>query len=97
MFVVLLKFSDNKGKVGEFMAGHKEWLGQGFDDGVFLVAGSLQPGLGGGIVAHDTSLPDLQRRVGADPFVANDVVKAEILEIEPAKADPRVAFLLPVD
>jgi len=97
MFVVLLKFSDNKGKVGDFMAGHKEWLRQGFDDGVFLVAGSLQPGLGGGIVANDTSLPDLQRRVDADPFVANDVVKAEILEIEPAKADPRLAFLLPGD
>ena len=48
MFVVLLKFSDNKGQAGQFMEGHKEWLKRGFDDGVFLLAGSLQPNSGAG-------------------------------------------------
>ena len=94
MFIVLLKFSDNKGKAGQFMDGHKEWIERGFDDGVFLLAGSLQPNLGGGIVAHNTSLPDLQSRVNTDPFVAERVVKAEILEITPSKADARLKFLL---
>ncbi len=94
MFVVLLKFSDNKGNAGQFMDGHKEWLKRGFDDGVFLLAGSLQPKLGGAIVAHDTSLPDLQSRVDTDPFVAENVVTAEILEIAPAKTDARLGFLL---
>jgi hypothetical protein len=50
--------------------------------------------LGGGIVAHNTSLPDLQRRVNNDPFVVENVVNAEILEITPSKADPRLEFLL---
>jgi len=94
MFVVLLKFSDNKGKASQFMEGHKEWIKRGFDDGVFLLVGSLQPNLGGGIVAHNTSLPDLQSRVNYDPFVAENVVNAEILEITPAKADARLNFLL---
>jgi uncharacterized protein YciI len=94
MFVVLLKFSDNKGKANQFMEGHKEWIKRGFDDGVFLLVGSLQPNLGGGIVAHNTSLPDLQRRVNNDPFVVENVVNAEILEITPSKADPRLKFLL---
>ena len=94
MFVVLLKFSDNKGKASQFMEGHKEWIKRGFDDGVFLLVGSLQPNLGGGIVAHNTSLPDLQSRVNADPFVAENVVKAEILEITPSQADARLKFLL---
>ncbi|MDH3920860.1 MAG: hypothetical protein OEU25_22075 [Rhodospirillales bacterium] len=94
MFVVLLEFSDNKGKASQFMEGHKEWIKRGFDDGVFLLAGSLQPNLGGGIVAHDTSLSDLQGRVNTDPFVAEKVVKAEILEITPSKADARLNFLL---
>jgi uncharacterized protein YciI len=94
MFVVLLKFSDNKGRAGQFMDGHKEWLKRGFDDGVFLVAGSLQPGLGGGVLAHNTSLPDLQGRVNSDPFVVEGVVSAEILEIAPSKADARLDFLL---
>ena len=94
MFIVLLKFSDNKGNAGQFMEGHNEWIKRGFDDGVFLLTGSLQPNLGGGIVAHNSSLADLQSRVNADPFVAENVVKAEILEITPAKADARLNFLL---
>ena len=95
MFIVLLKFSDNKGEASQFMEGHKEWIKRGFDDGVFLLAGSLQPGLGGGVLADKTSLPDLQDRVNSDPFVVEEVVKAEILEISPAKADARLEFLLP--
>ncbi len=94
MFIVLLKFSENKSQAGQFMDGHNAWLKRGFDDGVFLLAGSLQPGLGGGIVAHNTSLDDLYTRVNDDPFVAENVVSAEILEISPAKADERLQFLL---
>ena len=87
MFIVLLKFSDNKGKASQFMEGHKEWIERGFDDGVFLLVGSMHPNLGGGIVAHNTSLSDLQSRVNTDPFVAEKVVKADFLEISPSKAD----------
>ena len=94
MFIVLLKFSDNKGQVGQYMEGHKAWIRRGFDDGVFLLAGSLQPQMGGGIVAHNTSLANLQTRVNGDPFVAENVVSAEILEIIPSKTDERLQFLL---
>jgi uncharacterized protein YciI len=94
MFIVLLNFSDNRDQASQFMEGHNQWIKRGFDDGVFLVVGSLQPQLGGGIVAHDTTLSDLQSRVSEDPFVAKNVVTAEILEITPAKADSRLQFLL---
>lgn len=94
MFIVLLKFSSNKGQASQFMEGHKEWIKRGFDDGVFLLAGSLQPNLGGGIVAHNSSLSDLQSRVNDDPFVAENVVSAEILEIAPSRTDERLEFLL---
>jgi uncharacterized protein YciI len=94
MFIVLLKFSSNRGQASQFMEGHKEWIKRGFDDGVFLLVGNLQPNLGGGIVAHNTSLSDLQRRVNDDPFIAENVVTAEILEIAPARTDERLKFLL---
>ncbi len=94
MFVVLLSFADNKGNAGQFMEGHKEWLKRGLDEGVFLLAGSLQPNRGGGILAHNTSLQQLQERVNSDPFVAEKVVTAEILEITPSRTDPRLQFLL---
>ena len=94
MFVVLLRFSGDKSRAGQFLEGHKEWIRRGFEDGVFLVAGSLQPNLGGGIVAHNTSLPDLRSRVNDDPFVAEGVVGAEIIELTPSRADERLALLL---
>ena len=94
MFIVLLKFSDNKAQASQFMEAHNEWIKLGFDDGVFLLVGSLQPSLGGGIVAHNISLADLQVRVNEDPFVAENIVTAEIIEITPSKTDERLKFLL---
>ena len=94
MFVILLKFSENKSEAGGHMDGHNQWIKQGFEDGVFLLVGSLQPNLGGSVIAHNTSLPELQERVDSDPFVAENVVSAEILEIAPKKADERLSFLV---
>jgi uncharacterized protein YciI len=94
VFIVLLRFSGNKGQAGHFMEGHKDWIKRGFDEGVFLLVGSLQPNLGGGIMAHNTSRADLERRVNEDPFVAEDVVTAEILEIAPSRVDARLKALL---
>ena len=94
MFVILLKFSDNKEHAGMFMEGHNQWITHGFDDGVFLLAGSLQPNLGGSIVAHNTTLSDLQDRLNTDPFITGNVVTAEIIEIKPLKTDERLQFLL---
>lgn len=94
MFIILLKFSDNKSKAGEYMDGHNEWIKQGFDDGVFLLVGGLQPNLGGSVIAHNLSLSELRERVNNDPFVAENIVSVEILEIDPKKADERLDFLV---
>lgn len=94
MFIVLLRFSRNVGRAGDLMTGHNEWLKRGFAEGVFLLAGSLQPKLGGAILAHAVTLPELQARLEEDPFVAERVVEAEILAVTPGKADERLAFLL---
>ena len=94
MFIVFLKFSNNKNSASQFMEGHKEWIKRGFDDDVFLLTGNLQPSLGGGIVAHNTSLHDLQKRVNDDPFVAQNIVSAEIFEITSPKVDARLNFMI---
>ncbi|MFF4414384.1 YciI family protein [Streptosporangium sp. NPDC001559] len=94
MFVVLLRFTENKGAAGTHMSGHQEWIRRGLDDGVFLLVGSIKPGLGGAVLAHGTSLEELEKRVNDDPFVAENVVSAEIVEIAPGMADERLGFLL---
>lgn len=94
MFVVLLRFSDNKSAAGQHLEGHQEWIQRGVDDNVFLLVGSIQPGLGGAVVAHNTSPVELESRVNADPFVAEKVVSAEIIEIAAGRTDDRLNFLL---
>ena len=94
MFIILLKFAANRAQAGQFMQGHNEWIKRGFDEGVFLLVGGLQPNAGGGIIAHNTSRAELQRRVAADPFVEQSVVTAEIVEITPARLDDRLKFIM---
>ncbi|MFC6490482.1 YciI family protein [Nitratireductor sp. GCM10026969] len=93
MFVVLLRFSENKAQAPRFMEGHKAWIQRGVDDGIFLLVGSLRPDGGGAVLAHDTTRPEIEARVKEDPFVEEDVVRAEILEIEPNRTDERLSFL----
>ena len=93
MFIVMLKLTD-KSKIADNMQGHNAWLGRGFDDGVFLLAGTIEPKQGGAILADNISAADLQARVNEDPFVANNVVSVDISEITPARADERLGFLL---
>jgi uncharacterized protein YciI len=94
MFIVLLRLSQNRAMSGELLDGHKAWIQRGTEDGVFLLVGSLEPKLGGAILAHGVSLAELERRVEADPFVEHDVVSAEILQVTPTKVDERLRFLL---
>ncbi|PZU86667.1 MAG: hypothetical protein DI528_09365 [Shinella sp.] len=93
MFVVQLKFTEGRARAPQFMEAHNAWLKRGFDDGLFLLAGSLQPRLGGAILAHGISLDDLRRRLEDDPFVAEGIVSLEIIEIEPGRVDERLQFL----
>jgi uncharacterized protein YciI len=94
VFVVLLRFSENKAQAPQFMEGHNAWIRRGIEDRVFLVVGSLQPKAGGAILAHAVSLPELRARVNDDPFVREGVVEAEVLEITPSRTDARLAFLM---
>ncbi len=93
MFIVLLKFLANRANAKEHMESHNAWIKQGFDDGIFLLVGSIEPSQGGSIIAHNVSLTDLEQRVNADPFVSESVVTAEIIEISPKKTDERLGFL----
>jgi uncharacterized protein YciI len=93
MYVILLRFSDNKAQAPQFMDGHKAWIQRGLEEGVFLVVGNLQPSAGGALLAHGVSRAEIEARVNEDPFVQENVVRAEILEIAPNRTDERLSFL----
>lgn len=94
MFIVLLKFSENKSAAKEHMQGHVEWLNKGFDDGVFQLSGSLKMQGGGGIIAKSPTFEELEFRINQDPFVEQNVVKPEIIEISASRSVDQLMFLL---
>ncbi|WP_137972148.1 YciI family protein [Pseudomonas sp. F(2018)] len=94
MFIVFLRFSARRDQASQLMQAHKDWLQRGFDEDVFLLAGSLQSQAGGMILASGITLAQLEARIGSDPFVVEDVVQAEIVAVTPSRVDPRLEFLL---
>ena len=92
MFLVLLKFSKNKQQAPAYMAEHNAWLTQGFDNGHLQMAGSLKPGLGGCVLSLLSDRDEVVAYVEQDPFVQQDVVTYELLDIEPSRLAEPLAY-----
>ncbi|NSY38609.1 YciI family protein [Leisingera sp. ANG59] len=93
MYFILLSLAAQKDHLAEFLEGHKAWLQQGFEDGVFLAAGSMTDGEGGAILAVGEGEEELAARIAQDPFVTSGVVEPEIIGVAPTMMDPRLDFL----
>lgn len=93
MYIVLLKFSKNRANAPQFMTEHNEWIAKGFADGIFQCVGSITPNGGGALLAHGESRSEIEARIAADPFVAHDIVTAEITEVDVKRTAPALEFL----
>jgi uncharacterized protein YciI len=93
MFVTFLKFTEKRSAASAFMAEHNAWIAQGFADGVFLCAGSLEQGAGGAILAFGESRAAHEARLRADPFVAQGIVTAETREVDAKRTIPALDFV----
>jgi uncharacterized protein YciI len=94
MHIIFLRFGPDRALAGQWMAGHKEWIQQGIDDGVFLMAGSLDASQGGVVLATGLAPEEIQRRVDEDPFVIHGVVSAEVHRVTPSRMTGGMAALL---
>jgi len=94
MFIIFLKFSNNKSKASDFMQAHNAWITEHINSGKFLIVGTLEPKQGGCVLAHCADKDEALAIISQDPFVAEDIVTAEIHEVSPAKVDDRLSFLL---
>ncbi len=92
MYVVLLRLADGT-KVAEQLGSHRQWLRQGFDDGVFLLTGGIRQAGGGIVLAAGLALDELTARLAEDPFIVHGVVTPEVVELDVTMNDSRLAFL----
>ena len=63
MFLIMLRFSNNKSAAAEHMQAHNAWIAKGFEDGVFLLTGSVEPKQGGAVLAYNIAGDELEKRV----------------------------------
>lgn len=97
LFIVFLRFGQNRAQASQWMAGHKRWIQQGLADGSFLLAGSLEDAQGGVVLATGCDSATVLARVEQDPFVVHGVVTAEIHAVTPALMADGMAALLQAD
>lgn len=76
------------------MEEHNNWIRQNMDNNKFLLVGTLKPPLGGGILAHNTTLSEVERIVEQDPFVREKIVYTEIIEIDPVIVNQQLNSVL---
>lgn len=93
MYIVFLRFGPNRSQAREWMAEHNQWIQSGIEDGVFLMAGSLDDAQGGAVLAANVTREVLMARVQDDPFVVHGVVTAEVNAITPSRVAPRLSEL----
>lgn len=93
MYIITLDLTDKRTEAPAHMAAHNAWIAQGFEDGVFLLVGSLKPQGGGAILAVAEDRADLEARVAADPFVREGIATPHIQHVAPARTDARLSFL----
>jgi len=94
MYIVFLRFGPHRAQAPQWMEAHNQWIQRGIDEGVFLLAGSLERAQGGALLAAHTTWEALQARIQEDPFVRHGVVEAEIHVISPSRLAPQLADVL---
>lgn len=94
MHIIFLKFGPNRAQASDWMSGHARWIQQGLDDGIFLMAGSLDDARGGVVLASNTDSEALLARIQKDPFVVHGVVTPEVHAVTPSRMAAGMAELI---
>ncbi|SDZ37196.1 hypothetical protein SAMN05444004_1123 [Jannaschia faecimaris] len=93
MYIITMTLTEQKSKAPDFMAAHNDWIASGFEDGVFLLVGSLKPQPGGVLLTASIDRALLELRVTDDPFVREGIVVPHIQEFSLGQTDTRLSFL----
>ncbi|CAH1666326.1 YciI family protein [Chelatococcus asaccharovorans] len=93
MFLILLSYTKPLDEVDLWLDDHKAWVKQGFDDGVFVLAGGQSPRVGGVVIAIGETREQVESRAARDPFVHKGVAAAQVIEVRPSTLDARLKFL----
>jgi uncharacterized protein YciI len=94
VFVVTLTYVADLAEIDAAMPRHMAYLRRQYEEGIFLVSGRQVPRVGGVIIATGLERADLEERVAQDPFVAEGLAEASIVEFNASQTAPQLKGLL---
>lgn len=87
----LLNVTVTPGEKAELhQAGHREFLGRKFEEGVFLLFGPYIPLTGGLVIARAADREALDAVIAEDPYVQAGVAAYAVQEFKAAKVSPAI-------
>ena len=94
LYVIYLKFGKNKSMAREFMEEHNDWIKSNVEEGKFLIFGSLASKEGGCIIALAENMDAVNQSISEDPFVKEEIVTSEIVEVSVNGTNPKLSDLI---
>jgi uncharacterized protein YciI len=85
VFVILLSYVKPLDEVDHLLAQHSAYLERNYSAGHFLVSGRRVPRTGGVILAHGSTIEEIEALVSTDPFITEGVATSEVIEFEPGR------------
>ncbi|MGB5948135.1 MAG: YciI family protein [Parvibaculum sp.] len=83
LYLDILKYVRPVAEVDAHLEAHREWLRQGFDEGLVLMAGRRDPRVGGVILIKASSIEEARSYAEADPFITAGVAEYDLIAWEP--------------
>ena len=85
MIIFIITFTKPMSEIGKYSDAHFEYLDKYYASGNFLVSGKQNPWTGGAIICFASDRQEAERIASEDPFLINNVVSYDIIELEATK------------
>jgi uncharacterized protein YciI len=94
MFIIRLTYKKPLEIVDQYLAEHRDFLGQGYQKDYLMVSGPMNPRTGGIIVSQLTDRAIIEDFLKDDPFYIHDIADFEVIEFTPVKYHKDFAVFL---
>ena len=85
IFVILVTYEKPIEEVEGHLEAHREFLAEGYKNGILMMSGGQNPRIGGVIVGRFNSKEEANEFISKDPFFIHSVAKYELTEFVPSK------------
>jgi len=94
MFVIELNYTASLDIMDKYLARHRDWLQQQYDNGLLLCSGPKNPRDGGFIIALGHDREKVAAMMLEDPFTINKVSEYKITQFDAVKSHANIKELV---